>query len=443
MPSQKFARAPLWCALSLALGLAFSSPQADAAGLGRLTIQSGLGQPLRAELEVTSVGRDELPTLQVRLAPLAAFRAANLEFNPALTNLRFALERRPDGTHFVRINSPQVVNEPFLDLMVELTWATGRVIREYTVLLDPPSLRAQPEIVAPTAPTAPATASAPAPAPSRPATAAVPTPPAAAAPASPPASTAAPAAYIVKPGDTLGRIAAQNKTSSVSLDQMLVAMFRANPQAFSGNNMNRLKAGATVTIPSESEAAAVAAPAARREVIAQSSDFAQYKSRLARIAEGAPVAVAPSAAAGGGQVTTRVEDKGATAETTGDQLKIARVDDKGAAAAAATRADEATAKARALTEEQERADQLKKTNEAIKKALEVQSKAGAQVQQQTDQKGASAPAPVAAAPAQPAAAEPAKAASAEPATPPPPPPLLLRRRRQCRRLRQPRRSRAS
>ncbi len=74
MPSHnKFPRAPLWCALSLALGLAVVSPQADAAGLGRLNVTSGLGQPLRAELEVTSVGRDELPTLQVRMAPLAAF----------------------------------------------------------------------------------------------------------------------------------------------------------------------------------------------------------------------------------------------------------------------------------------------------------------------------------------------------------------------------------
>ncbi len=97
MPSQKFARAPLWCALSLAIGLAVTSP-ADAAGLGRLTVTSGLGQPLRAELEVTSVGRDELPTLQVKMAPLAAFRAANLDFNPALTNLRFSLDKRPDGT---------------------------------------------------------------------------------------------------------------------------------------------------------------------------------------------------------------------------------------------------------------------------------------------------------------------------------------------------------
>ncbi len=81
MPSDKFARAPMWCALSLAFGLGLASPAVDAAGLGRLSVQSGLGQPLRAELEVTSVGRDEAPTLAVKLAPLSAFRAANLEFN--------------------------------------------------------------------------------------------------------------------------------------------------------------------------------------------------------------------------------------------------------------------------------------------------------------------------------------------------------------------------
>src|SRR5512134_2222132 len=211
MPSQKLARAPLWCALSLALGLAATSPLADAAGLGRLSVQSGLGQPLRAELEVTSVGRDELPTLQVRLAPLAAFRAANLEFSPALNSLRFAMEKRPDGNYFVRISSPVPVNEPYLDLMVELTWSTGRVVREYTVLLDPPSLRAQADVVTPVAPpaaapsVAAAPAPAPAPAPTRKAESARPAEPVVP-PAAPPAPTAAraPAAtttegsYLVK-----------------------------------------------------------------------------------------------------------------------------------------------------------------------------------------------------------------------------------------------------
>jgi pilus assembly protein FimV len=429
MPSQKFARAPLWCALSLAFGLTVSSPQADAAGLGRLTIQSGLGQPLRAELEVTSVSRDELPTLQVRMAPMSAFRAANLEFSPALTNLRFALDKRADGTYFVRINSALPVNEPYLDMMVELTWSTGRVVREYTVLLDPPSLRAQADVIPPVASSAPVTgptpapAARPAPAPTAPVTAApapAPAPVAATTPSTQPAPMAAEGSYVVKSGDTLGKIALANKSSSVSLEQMLVALYRANPGAFINKNMNLVRAGATLTIPSESEAGTLAAAEARKEVVAQSADFAQYKSRLAQSVGTTQVATAapPPAAAAGGRVTTRVEDKGAAKGTGSDQLKIAKADDKGAAAAAAqaAKADEAAAKARALREEQEKAAQLAKTNEAIKKALEVQSKAGAQAQQKADQKAAPpapAPAPAPVAVTTPAKAEPAKAEPAK------------------------------
>jgi pilus assembly protein FimV len=429
----------MWCALSLALGLGLSSLEVDAAGLGRLSVQSGLGQPLRAELEVTSVGRDEAPTLAVRLAPLSAFRAANLEFNPALTNVRFVLDRRPDGNYLVRITSAQPVNEPYLDMMVELTWATGRVIREYTVLLDPPSLKVAPDIVAPATPVAPPTATAAAPMATAPRVAppaAAPTPaPAAAASAPTPASTpktaptpstASGGSYTVKSGDTLGKIANQNR-SAASLDQMLVALFRANPDAFINKNMNLLRAGAQLAIPSDAEAAALTAPESRREVVAQSADFAQYRSRLAQAAGAAPVAAAPSAAAGGGRVTAKVDDKSATAKPGGDQLKIARADGKATAAAAATaKADEAAAKARALKEEQERAEQLRKTNEAIQKALEVQSKAGAQAQKKAEQKGAPlaaaptpAPAPVAVAPAPaPTATAPAPA-PATTAVPPP------------------------
>ena len=437
MPSHnKFARAPLWCALSLALGLAVGSPQADAAGLGRLNVTSGLGQPLRAELEVTSVGRDELPTLQVRMAPLAAFRAANLDFNPALTNLRFALEKRPDGGYFVRITSASPVNEPYLDLMVELTWATGRVIREYTVLLDPPSLRADAPVVPPVAAAStPAAPSVVPPTTTRPSTAPAPSSPGLATtpPGTPAASTRTPAtaatttaprsaapsegSYVVKSGDTLGAIAGRNKPASVSLDQMLVAMLRANPDAFVAKNMNRLKAGATLTIPSESEAAALAQPDARREVVAQSADFAQYKSRLAQAAGSAPViATAPPAAAGSGRVTSQVQDKSAPVAPKGDQLKIARAEQKSAAAsAAAAKADEAAAKQRAIREEQERAAQLKKTNDAIQKALQVQSKAGAAAQKQAE-KGA----PATATP--PAAVSPPPVAVAPPAPMPAPTP---------------------
>lgn len=323
MPSHNHKRTPARYAIALAISLAFATPAAYAAGLGRLTIQSALGQPLRAEVEVTSVAREEAGSLAVRLASQSAFRQANLEFNPALAALRFDLDRRGENNFVVRISSLNPINEPYLDLLLELTWATGRVLREYTVLLDPQALRATPDVMAPVttaqpaAPTPlPAPAPAPVPAPAAaapepaPAPAPTPAPPAPVVPTPAPAAVAAAPAetYTVKFGDTLGKIARQNKPANVSLDQMLVALFRANPNAFVANNMNRLLAGRTLTIPDAAEAEAISTADARQEVAAHSADFAQYKSRLAQAAAAAaPVAAAPApAAAAQGRVTTKV-----------------------------------------------------------------------------------------------------------------------------------------
>lgn len=422
-------------ALLIALSLAFAAPVANAAGLGRLNVQSALGQPLRAEVEVTSVGRDEAGSLAVRLASQAAFRQANLEFNPALAALHFNLEKRSDNTYVVRITSLQPINEPYLDLLLELTWSTGRVLREYTVLLDPPALRATPDLVAPVTPpaaVAPPIAAAPAPALAAPPPAAAAAPaPAPAAEATRPAPIAAPSApvlegatYTIKRGDTLSKIALETKAANVSLDQMLVALFRANPNAFVGQNMNRMLAGRTLMIPSAADALAVSPADARQEVAAQSADFAQYRSRLAQIAVAAVPAAAtpPPAAAGQGRVTTRVEDKAAPAKA-GDQLKIAKVEAPTAPGAAAGKAtqDEAVARQRALKEQEERAAELKRANEQLKQALELQSKAGAAIQQQAEAKKEE-PAKAASPPPAPspepakaqAPAEPAKAAAAEP-----------------------------
>ena len=173
-----------------------------AAGLGRLTVQSALGQPLRAEVEVTALSREEAASLNARLAPPDAFRQAGLEFNAALSSLRFAIDRRNDGRTFVRISSIQPINEPFVDLLVELNWATGKFVREYTFLLDPPELRQGREVVeggnvqqAPVVP--PAVASV------RPTPGAQPAPAASEAPASTPAPSAAsptaPAARASRP----------------------------------------------------------------------------------------------------------------------------------------------------------------------------------------------------------------------------------------------------
>jgi len=148
---KKHTRMPGRCALALAIGLALSAPAAYGAGLGRITVQSALGQPLRAEVEVTAVSREEAASLAVKLASAAAFRQANLDYNPALAGLRVSLGQRTDTGYVVRLSSPNPVSEPYLDLLLELTSSSGRVLREYTILLDPPALRTAPEVVAPAA----------------------------------------------------------------------------------------------------------------------------------------------------------------------------------------------------------------------------------------------------------------------------------------------------
>ncbi len=378
-------------ALLAVAGLAAS--QAQAAGLGRLSVHSALGQALVADVEVPAVSADEAPSLQVRLASPAAFKQADLEFNQALTQLRFDLQKTDDGRYFVRITSAQEITEPYLDLLLELTWSGGRVQREYTVLLDPPGMRQAPEIVAPVTSPVPEAVQ-PAPAPLAPTTAPVaPAPmpgatevapaPAAAAPQPPPAVPSppapavanAPASVHVRTGDTLGKIALANKSQDVSLDQMLVALLHANPTAFIGGNMNRVLAGADLAVPASSAVQAIDSTEAHRVVVAQSSDFAAYRSRLARAAAAAPpVQEQQAVAAGQGKVTPKVEDKSA-AQKAGDQLKIARAEE---AKNAAARKDEEVARQRAIQEQKDRAAALEKTNADIRRASELAAKAAAE-----------------------------------------------------------------
>ena len=424
---KKHRHMPGRCALALAIGLALSAPAAYGAGLGRITVQSALGQPLRAEVEITAVNREEAASLAVKLASIAAFRQANLDYNPALSGLKISLGQRTDAGYVVRITSPNPINEPYLDLLLELTSASGRVLREYTVLLDPPALRAAPDVVAPA--TGRTQAAAP------PAAAPAPAAGSAARPSTAPASSSPPLAagstYEVKRGDTLGGIAEKTRPASASLDQMLVALFRGNPGAFIGGNMNSIRAGSVLKVPEETQVRAVDPTDARREIAAQSADFARYRSRLAQAApEAGPGAIA---AAGQGRVTAQVKD-GSAAAPAGDQLKIAQ------AAPTAKSGDEAVARDRQMKDLLDRVAELERTNQQLQKALELQSKAGAQAQATAEGRPSPAPAPVAApgpapattapaaappaptaaAPA-PAAAPPAPAAAPKAAAPPPPP----------------------
>jgi pilus assembly protein FimV len=135
---------------SAVAGAVLVAASANAAGLGKLTVLSSLGQPLRAEIELTAVSADDASALVAKLAPVDAFRTANIDFNPALLSLRFEIDQR-NGRQIIRVSSSQPINEPFVDMLLELSWTGGRLVREYTFLLDPPDLRSaqSPQVAAP------------------------------------------------------------------------------------------------------------------------------------------------------------------------------------------------------------------------------------------------------------------------------------------------------
>jgi pilus assembly protein FimV len=404
-------RKRLVVALALALNLGgslYPADDAQAAGLGKLTVQSGLGQPLRAEIEVNSASPDEVATLQVRVASPDAFRQAGIEYNGDLASLKFAVERRGNRP-VIRVSSSQPINEPFVDLLLELSWASGRLVREYTFLLDPPELRNSrvPETVAPAVSEIPAQV-VPAPVPPRqPALAA----PAVQAPATsaarplPASNGAAPGDYTVRQGDTLGKIAGAVKPQGVSLDQMLVAMFRANPGAFSGN-MNRLKSGAVLQVPQAGSAKEISDSEAHKEVVAQTADFSSYRARLADSVSAAPAGGERSAA---GTVTPKVDDKAANKADSGDKVKLARPNENaaktgatGGGSARSAEADQVAAKEKALQEAKQRVAELER-NVSELNAL-VKNNAAASAQKSAEAAKAAALAK---------AAEEAKAAEAE------------------------------
>ena len=143
-------RTALALAALAALGAAPITSQA--VGLGRLNVQSALGEGMRAEIDITSLSPEEAATLQVRLAPPEAYRAAGVDYNAVLSGATASVARRADGRPFVRVTSDRAVQEPFIEVIVELNSASGRMVREFTLLFDPPGSRFAPPAAAAAAP---------------------------------------------------------------------------------------------------------------------------------------------------------------------------------------------------------------------------------------------------------------------------------------------------
>ena len=375
----------------VAAGLIAVPLMAHAAGLGKLSVTSALGQPLAAEIELFAADKAELDSLSASLASDQAFREARVEFSPVLSSLRFAVEKKPNGKSVLKVTSSRPINDPFVDMLVELSWASGRLVREYTMLLDPPGMATQ-QPVAPVAavtpPRAPVARPAPAPVAQAPAPAAPTAAAAASKPAPAPARQAdAPDSVTVKPGDTLTGIAGRVRPEGVSLEQTLLGLYRENPKAFDGN-MNRLKTGKTLNVPSAEAVASVSQKDAVREIKLQADDWRAYRQKLAGAVTAAPAAQPAPGQASSGKITPKVEDRAKPApDAQKDVLKLSKVtppttaggkaDDKTRVLQDKLRAQEedATAREKALKESDQRVSMLEKQVQDMQKLVDMKEKA--------------------------------------------------------------------
>ncbi|MBU1365988.1 MAG: pilus assembly protein [Gammaproteobacteria bacterium] len=372
-------------ALAVASCLSISPWIAEAAGLGKLTVLSGIGQPLRAELDIGAT-REELGGMSARLAPQDVFKQAGVDFASVLLDLRFAVEKRPGGQSIVKVSSVKPINEPFLDFLVELNWPAGRLVREYTFLLDPPEMRAaqssrsvaDARIVETVRGGGSAGESRPAPLRTAPRNA-----PESKVASEPGRRMESPGVHVVKSGETLRQIASENKYDGVSLEQMLIGLFQSNPDAFVAENVNRLKAGAILNVPEQSAVESVSPAEARKIYVAHARDWNAYRQKLAASTAKTPAADGVATQTSTGKITAKVDEKIAPEEQSKDQVKVARTDPaaKGAAAGKAAEAADQVAKDKALKDAQDRLQALEKNVNELQKLLELKNQKLAELQQ--------------------------------------------------------------
>lgn len=404
-------------ASAVAIATCGVSLDAQALALGAITVRSALGEPLRAEIEVPQISSEEAATLKANIGSPEAFRAAGVDFPAALAGARVSLQRRASGQAYLRVTGERTVNEPFLSIVVEANWANGRVVRDYTLLVDPPGRGAPPPVSVTasqaTAPPTSAVVHAPR---------AAPLPPVAAAdagsrprrdihPAEAPrqavSSTGEGANVTVQRGDTAGSIARAHAIEGVSLDQMLVAMLRTNPDAFINGNVNLLRAGTVLQMPSVEQAGAITRQAARRAIVAQTRDFNAYRLGLAQRSGATRVATAATGSASGG-VQPEVRDSRAAAPSP-DRLKLSRE-------GAQTGAESQLAQSR---QAQEQSDRVAELNKNLSELARLQAASGSATSTGVKLPIGTPPAaaPVAATPAAPAASVAAEPAAPTVATP--------------------------
>lgn len=406
------------------------STTVSAVGMGGINVVSALGQPLKADIDLVAVSNAEKLSLVARLATPEAYKGAGLEY-PYGNKFKFQVDTRPNGAAYLKVSSEQPINDPFVNMLIEMTWSSGKLMREYTFLLDPAGYDAglpAPAAVQAIAPSVDSVSAAvssaepvsseivvlalpseQAPQLAKPAPAPIPEPMAKSIPKPSPVPAQAPVPVPAKPmekaeasvnpenvtvkrGDTMSKIAAQHQRPDVSLERMLIAIYRANAEQFDGNNINRIRSGKILRLPDANELAGVVQSDAEKEIRAHAADWNTYRQKLSGAAA-TSVTSTPSQSvqqATSGKISSAVTDKAPVApEAAKEVLKLSKGEAPGDQAAKAAGGksteqdkknaalEDAIAKDKAAKNEQAHVAFLEKNLADMKRLAELKSEAAA------------------------------------------------------------------
>jgi len=324
------------------LFLATLASHAMALQLGRPQIQSKLGEPLKLEVQVSDLSAQEAQEFQANLANATVYQAAKIGRVAGLDNVRITLVRKGDDLYLLQFQGAEAISEPYVDLLLEFRWASGRAYRNLGFPLsngqapEPTAVASNETPAANNLPPLPIDKPAPVAVPPRPAP--LPSPakePAAKAEPKPKPKSDKPVAkkpdsgVLTKAGDTIevvqGDTAGQlmmthSVGGDVSLDQMLMSLLRNNPKAFVDNNVNRLRAGALITLPTEEDVISIDRKQAREDIRLQALDFDAYRAQLAGQVGKTKLADANARESKGG-LKAQVDNK---AQKSSDQLTLSK-----------------------------------------------------------------------------------------------------------------------
>ena len=377
--------------ISLAVCLALLPLSSYAAGLGKLNVNSGIGEPLKAEIELLSVTPEELSTLAASIASEDAYAQQGIPRLGIHNNIKVEIAKNVVGSPILKIRSNQPVSDPYLDMLIQVDWATGRLQREYTVLLDPPGYKPDASSSIPvTLPSSNGTTNANATQSALPDNVVensqnggrklkkqkklapvIQSEKVQQEVVSEPVKTDA-QTLTTKRGDTLIAVAKEMQVEGVSLDQMLVGLFETNQDAFTQGNMNRLKVGQIIKVPSKEVLTSIGNQQARKTIKIHSANWNAYRNALASNVEAAPAkAEAEQKQSTAGKIAT-AEDKATPAALGPKDVVKLSARDKAGAKGSKDGANSAEAKLQALQEETTaRENSLKEANDKTA-ALEKQ-----------------------------------------------------------------------